>query len=294
MLAEVDLVSSGSVVGARPADSIDPSGVRNVRTLFKVTATEVFRNISSQVVDDAIEVARSVGERDRGAYIERVIQDGFPSFEIGRNYLMFLKWSNAQNAWVPAFGPDSVLDLTDGIANLLAKPKSLRPSRASKQPNCWRPSGAAVSEHSGPGWNHPHTKPESRHAPCLSISHSCPDLGSCLRSPRWDWMRDNAVRASQRSSRLPLALSHFDLNLPCRRRSMMISLRRRMIGTMHLLSLPRASDWRRRPVAFRSVGTNHCATPRGVKQEHRYRQVHGNLPDAVFASPGFTGPIAAP
>jgi hypothetical protein len=116
MLAEADLVLTGRVVDAIPADRIDPFGNQDVRTLFKIKPDEVFRNVSPRTLDELIDVVRAVGERDRGSYIQRVEQEGFPTFNKDRKYLLFLVSNSAVGAWVPAFGPDSFFDLTNGVA----------------------------------------------------------------------------------------------------------------------------------------------------------------------------------
>ena len=73
-----------------------------------------------------IEVVRRGGVRDRGAYIERSYEVGFPAFENGREYLMFLAWNTALDAWVPAYGPDSIIDLTGGVAHSSGKSENVR------------------------------------------------------------------------------------------------------------------------------------------------------------------------
>lgn len=116
MLAEAELVIVGRVLRETPADPIDSVAAHRVWTRYAVELHEVVRNVSQFAVDDAVEVMRAVGDRDRGSYIERLEQEGFPRFQSARRYVLFLVWNAALGAWVPAFGPDSFIDLTDALA----------------------------------------------------------------------------------------------------------------------------------------------------------------------------------
>jgi hypothetical protein len=84
-------------------------------TANRFQVIEVIHNFAKHVVEpDALDVFRPSGDIDRGAYIERAYQVGFPEFQPGHRYLLFLSWNEALVGWVPAYGPDSVFDLTTG------------------------------------------------------------------------------------------------------------------------------------------------------------------------------------
>lgn len=117
MITTADLVVRGRVVGGSPRDTLaaPPKGT-HTRTAYHLKVFELLHAKESRAFDaDTIDIIRSGGERDRGTYIERSYQSGFPPFEIGHEYVMFLTWNASLNAWVPAFGPDSVYDLAHGI-----------------------------------------------------------------------------------------------------------------------------------------------------------------------------------
>lgn len=119
MIAEAELVVQGRVVGHRPKDNADLGATR---TAHRVEVLEIVRDSPLHpVTTDEIEVVRTGGERDRGHYIEKSYQVGFPQFDNGRQYLLFLVWNKALNSWVPAYGPDSAVDLTSGVADSSGK-----------------------------------------------------------------------------------------------------------------------------------------------------------------------------
>jgi len=114
MIAEAELVARGRVVGQTSRDRSD-AGL--TRTTYRVKILDVLRISPDRESADTIEVVRSGGVRDRGTYVEHSHQVGFPAFDDGREYLLFLVWNKALNSWVPAYGPDSAFDLTSGVAD---------------------------------------------------------------------------------------------------------------------------------------------------------------------------------
>ena len=115
MISSAGLVVVGRVIGAKPADHILVPGNVITMTNHRLKIEEVFAIAPGHSVqpDGTIDIVRKGGDRDKGSFIERSYQVGFPAFETGRRYLMFLVWNAALSAWVPAYGPDSVFDLTD-------------------------------------------------------------------------------------------------------------------------------------------------------------------------------------
>jgi hypothetical protein len=119
MIIEADLVVKGRVIGASPRDTpAKPDQTASTRTAYRLRVDEILHVKDSRAVDaTTIDIVRSGGERDRGHYIERAYQSGFPPFESGHEYVLFLTWNAALAAWVPAFGPDSAFDLRGGIVD---------------------------------------------------------------------------------------------------------------------------------------------------------------------------------
>jgi hypothetical protein len=107
----VDAVVRVRVLGSTVRDTKD------LVTAYRLKVEEIIQAFGGRAVDASeITLLRDVGERDRGAYIERLIENPpFPPIELGHEYVLFLNWSPSRGAWEPAIGPDSVIDITKGI-----------------------------------------------------------------------------------------------------------------------------------------------------------------------------------
>jgi hypothetical protein len=105
-----DAVVRGRIVRSRPDDTKD-----EIVTAYRLKVIEVMHTAGGRVIDPSeIDILRRIGERDRGPYIERRVQERFPPFDFGHEYVVYLTWNPSMNGWVPAFGPDSVIDITSG------------------------------------------------------------------------------------------------------------------------------------------------------------------------------------
>lgn len=111
MALDADAVVRGRLLGGSPNDRNN-----EVFTAFKLKVDEILHAFGGRRVDPSeIVILRRTGDRDRGSYVERTVQENFPAFELGHEYVMYLAWNEPLKAWVPAFGPDSVLDITKGV-----------------------------------------------------------------------------------------------------------------------------------------------------------------------------------
>jgi hypothetical protein len=109
-ILQVGAVVRGKIVGSKPHDTKD-----QIVTAFRFEVIEVLHTAGGRVVNPSeIDILRRIGERDRGPYIERRVQERFPPFDVGHEYVMYLSWNSALNGWVPGFGPDSAIDITSG------------------------------------------------------------------------------------------------------------------------------------------------------------------------------------
>jgi len=115
MVLKADAVVLGRFVGAIPRDEDFPGKPQaRIRTGFRLKVIELFHAFGDHPVNSPeISVIREGGDRDRGAYVERVNPVGFPVFEIGKEYILFLRFQSALT-WAPAFGPDGVFQLENG------------------------------------------------------------------------------------------------------------------------------------------------------------------------------------
>jgi hypothetical protein len=116
MISDADAVVRGKIVGNAPRD-LDLGDIPKARvtTVYRFKVLEIIHALGGYNVDPTeIFVLREGGVRDRGDHLERVVEDRFPPFDQGHQYILFLRWDKTLNVWVPAFGPDSVLDIETG------------------------------------------------------------------------------------------------------------------------------------------------------------------------------------
>ena len=120
MVLKVDAVVRVRVVAAVPHDP-DPHDTNPPRviTAFTCRVLEILHAFGGHSVDpNRLQVLLIGGDRDRGAYVERVIHSGFPLLETGHEYLLFLLWDEAFiGGWTPSFGPNGVFDITTGVVD---------------------------------------------------------------------------------------------------------------------------------------------------------------------------------
>jgi hypothetical protein len=115
MVSRSDAVVLGRVVGGAPHDIRGTAGDTRPGTQFRFKIHEILHASGSHsLAADEISVMREGGDRDHGSHIVRSIQDGFPPFDVGHEYVLFLYWNSTLNDWVSAWGPDGAWDLTRG------------------------------------------------------------------------------------------------------------------------------------------------------------------------------------
>lgn len=90
-----DLIVEGVVGNDRPAD-YGTAPVR-VNTMFDVHISEVFKGSRTPGTKTVIQVRRSGGRRDEGDKVVNHVQDGYPLFQRGERYILFL----TRHEWVP-------------------------------------------------------------------------------------------------------------------------------------------------------------------------------------------------
>lgn len=113
MVTHADAVVLGRMVGRTPLNPRDSAGPPRFASHFQVL--EILHNFTKQQVDpQAIDILRPSGDIDLGSHVVSGYQVGFPEFDRGHQYVVFLSWNEALPGWVPAYGPDSVFDVTTG------------------------------------------------------------------------------------------------------------------------------------------------------------------------------------
>lgn len=125
------LVIDATVQASRPVDRVlkaKPPGEDTVivQTAHTLVINEVFKDVvSGGIQGKRVELVQLGGERDRGDYIESVVDEGFPPLRRGERYLFFLKPSPSGDGTylVSTDTPDGVL-LLDPYATVKARGSS--------------------------------------------------------------------------------------------------------------------------------------------------------------------------
>jgi hypothetical protein len=109
-----DVVIEGTVLAVTPAD-LQLSDSEPPRTLvftdYDIAIAEVFKADSRIRKNSTIvRIKRRGGTRDRGDYVERTSQEGFPEFKQGERYILFLSYLTREFYAVES--PDSAFLLT--------------------------------------------------------------------------------------------------------------------------------------------------------------------------------------
>lgn len=120
MIGASDAVVRGRVAGRAPF----PKGEKPqpVQSLYRVQVIEVMQGSDAgPAPGEAIEVVRIGGVIEHPNRVDHVVDEGFPDFENGQEYVLFLNRSRSGTFWVPAFGPDSVFALRDSSVEPFGK-----------------------------------------------------------------------------------------------------------------------------------------------------------------------------
>jgi hypothetical protein len=114
MIATADAVVRVRVTGQTPRDiQIGESArTRPATTVRAIVVNAIHVQGGHGAIPNDISMVVAGGERDRGSYIEETRQSRFPALEAGHEYVWFLAWNVALDDWVPAFGPDSIWEIT--------------------------------------------------------------------------------------------------------------------------------------------------------------------------------------
>jgi hypothetical protein len=113
MILSVDAVVVGRFTGLRPSDEHLPHlSTPWVVTLWNFDVREVLHQKESEPIPQQILIQRHGGDRDRGDRIERTFLRGFPEYQMGHQYVLFLE--KGGNIWGPQYGPNSVFLLSHG------------------------------------------------------------------------------------------------------------------------------------------------------------------------------------
>jgi hypothetical protein len=118
-----ELWNAASVVVDVTITSSQPLDVKTAKsvaefTVYDALVFEVYKP-SSQVksAGSTIRVRRTGGDRDRGQHIERTVEDGFPPFQVGEQYTLFLREhvANGDIFYSALVGPDGAFKVNGNL-----------------------------------------------------------------------------------------------------------------------------------------------------------------------------------
>lgn len=116
MVHKADVVLVGTIEGNGEPHDLDE---HELQTLYRVRTKSVLHTSGRHPLDpNNVAVLRRGGTRERPDHTQVQIQNGFPAFELNHTYVLFLAWDDFNDAWMPAFGPPSVIDLTSGSVHV--------------------------------------------------------------------------------------------------------------------------------------------------------------------------------
>ena len=61
-----------------------------------------------------LRIIRDGGTLDRGDMVEKPEVDDFPQFQVGHDYVLFLRWHSEHEGWTPAWGPHGTFEVIAG------------------------------------------------------------------------------------------------------------------------------------------------------------------------------------
>lgn len=168
-----DAVVFGRVLGGVSKDGgFFRKSEPGITTSYRFKVHEVISAQGKRAVDpNELTVLRDGGSIDRGNRIDKVVDADFPPFELGHEYVLFLRWDAGQEAWVPAWGPNATFEIKGGLIT--------SPGYAHV---CKEQNGLSIDEF----------LEKLRRLPCYCrLSSAAYGLLSCLRlsGPRFYWSR---------------------------------------------------------------------------------------------------------
>ena len=104
-----DLVVTGSIAASRYVVESE-AGRQSVSTDVQFTIATVIKG-SGHGPDTTVSILRRGGDVDLGDTIRRSTQPGFPRFEVGEQYLLFLQWNAFPSAYEVMYGPNGTFKI---------------------------------------------------------------------------------------------------------------------------------------------------------------------------------------
>jgi hypothetical protein len=109
-IARAHVVVRARIAGAEsPKRGEGSSPAFDVRTAYKLDIVEVLKSDAGMA--PPVEVVRYGGDLQTEKGARRVVEEDFPAFGQGNEYLVFLFWNDYLKVYEPAFGPDAAFQV---------------------------------------------------------------------------------------------------------------------------------------------------------------------------------------
>lgn len=112
---EAEAVVHGRVLDATPRDGdFYHNTLPGITTYHRFQVESVLWRGPRPVRSDELLLIRDGGTMDRGDRFEKVEIDVFPQFEVGHEYVLFLRWHAVHRGYTPAWGPGGSFEIVSG------------------------------------------------------------------------------------------------------------------------------------------------------------------------------------
>lgn len=118
LVKSADAVVRATVTGAQN-NVIIRDGRYHGKTDYTVTVNEIVKGVSGLQVGNSITVARDGGDVDLGDKIARSFDPNFAPFQIGEQYLLFVRWNPQLLRFEVQWGPDGAFHVSDGVVEAM-------------------------------------------------------------------------------------------------------------------------------------------------------------------------------
>jgi hypothetical protein len=116
MVRATDAVVFGRILGGVSQDiGYFRKGEPGITTSYRFHVYEVLATQGERSVDpNELTILRDGGSIDRGDRIDKVEDVDFPQFELGHEYIIFLRWNTEHEMWVSNWGPNGTFEVKAG------------------------------------------------------------------------------------------------------------------------------------------------------------------------------------
>lgn len=127
LIGGVDLAAYVRILSSEPRRRAFPEGAGSFpETVFVAEILERGRTRRAAKAGEKLRIVQNGGEFEESDRIERRFEESNPPLVVGRSYLVAINWNEYLNAYVFAYGPDSIFELERGKVQPRGKGRGAR------------------------------------------------------------------------------------------------------------------------------------------------------------------------